>query len=62
MKKLDTLVYKFHKIKIKNNIKQEILMGSPVSFYPPEIKILTIVIVRELIINGYSSEIYCTFT
>lgn len=30
-------------------------MGSPVSFYPPEIKILTIVIVRELIINGYSS-------
>ena len=36
-------------------------MGSPVSFYPPEIKILTIVIVKELIINGYSSEIYCTF-
>lgn len=30
-------------------------MGSPVSFYPPEIKILAIVIVRELIINGYSS-------
>ena len=32
-------------------------MGSPVSFYPPEINILTIVIVRvrELIINGYSS-------
>lgn len=37
-------------------------MGSPVSFYPPEIKILTIVIVRELIVNGCSSEIYCTFT
>lgn len=30
-------------------------MGLLFLFYPPEIKILTIVIVRELIINGYSS-------